>query len=428
MKIYFDCTFTHYSGLNTGIQRVVRNIISRQQLYKDKFNAETVPVISFDGHYYEIEREFILNIRPVTASIGEKIKSLFDRIRNYTLRKFKSHSKTHGFVIKCFLVLEYLFKKLFWVIKSIRVFRTVLISGYKKVKFDKTDSLVLLDAFWTYDLVHSIDNSGLDQSQVVSVIYDLIPMTHPDFVENEGKELFIKKIPDLARKVRRYIGISKLVSEELQNYLTNHFPENKYQVDFFLLGSDFKPRVLKEEILLRPQYKNHFESGPVWLVVGTIEPRKNHTFILNAFEEIWKSGGKDKLLIIGRIGWKCEEILNRFQNHKELNDNLFVYVDANDEELAYAYNHAEGLIFASFVEGFGLPIVEAMASGIKVLCSDIPVFREVGGNYPHYFQLNNSKELLQKINDTRGLKQTNKKKWLTWDESAIHLFEKVISK
>lgn len=426
MKVYFDCTFTYHSGLNTGIQRVVRNIISRDKLYREKYQVDTYPVISFGGRYFEIEREFILNVRPVTASIGQKIKGGFDRLRNGTLKQFKYKSTSYLILSALFKVVEFFLKKLFWVIKGLRVFRTVLISGYKRVHFSKDDKLILLDAFWTYDIGKSIDNTKLGRNQIVSLIYDLIPVTHPDFVENLDKEHFMKNLPALAKRVGRFIGISKSVADELKLFFEKNYQNLDFEIDYFLLGSDFKPKTAKEAPALRPLYKENFVGAPVWLVVGTIEPRKNHAFILDAFEEMWRRGAADKLLVIGRIGWKCDEILNRFQHHPELDKKLFVYVDANDDELFYAYNHSEGLIFASFVEGFGLPIVEAMSSGIKVLCSDIPVFKEVGGDYPHYFSLASKLDLAQKINETRGLEEKNQKKWMTWDESADDFFLKTM--
>ena len=68
-----------------------------------------------------------------------------------------------------------------------------------------------------------------------------------------------------------------------------------------------------------------------------------------------------------------------------------------------------------------------MGSGIKVLCSDIPVFREVGGDYPHYFSLDSRDSLIDKITETRGIKEKNQKKWMTWDESADYFFNKVVN-
>ncbi|OYZ20739.1 MAG: hypothetical protein B7Y39_10230 [Bdellovibrio sp. 28-41-41] len=425
MKVYFDCTFTYHSGLNTGIQRVVRNIIAREKLYNDKYGLKTYPVICFGGNYYEIDRDFVLDVKPVTASIGQKIKSIFDRFRQGVLKNFRFKTLSFRMMVKVFNGLEWLLKRLFWVIKGLRVFRTVIISGNKKVNFEEEDIFILLDAFWTYDLGRAIGRTNLNRDQIYSVIYDLIPVTHPDFVEEQDHSRFMKMLPVLATHVGNFIGISNAVAEELKLYFQNEYPQHKVKIGFFILGSDFKPKSSEIRFELRSQFADIFKNAPVWLVVGTIEPRKNHTYILSVFDEMWKQGANDKLLIIGRIGWKCDRIISRIQNHIELGKKLFFFTDASDDELLYSYRHSEGLIFASLVEGFGLPIVEAMASGLKVLCSDIPVFREVGGEYPSYFNTEAKEPLVDLITQSRGIPQKNQKKWVTWDESADIFFKKL---
>lgn len=427
MKVYFDCTFTYHSGLNTGIQRVVRNIIAREKLYNEKYGLKTYPVICFDGNYYEIDRAFVLDVKPVTASIGQKIKSLFDRLRQAVLRKFKIDTFSFRLMVAIFNALEWLLKKLFWVIKSLRVFRTVIISGNKKVNFNSDDIFVLLDAFWTYDLGRAIDRTNLQRHQIFSVIYDLIPVTHPDFVEEQDHTRFMKMLPELAGRAGNFIGISNAVAIELNEYFRKEYAEYNLRTDYFLLGSDFKPKDIGKPLALRPQFSDIF-SGKVWLVVGTVEPRKNHAYILDVFEELWSRGAEDRLLIFGRIGWKCDHIVSRIQNHVEAGRKLFFFSDGNDEELLYSYRHSNGLIFASIVEGFGLPIVEAMASELQVFCSDIPVFREVGGDYPSYFNISTKESLIRLITEDSAKSKKIQKKWVTWDESADIFFQKLIKK
>jgi len=194
-----------------------------------------------------------------------------------------------------------------------------------------------------------------------------------------------------------------------------------------LLGSDFRPPKQSGVIPKREGYESIFSGAPVWLVVGTIEPRKNHVFILDVFDELWKQGSQDKLVIIGRIGWKCDHVIARIQHHPELHKKLFFFADASDEELLFAYRNSQGLIFASYVEGFGLPIVEAMASGLRVFCSEIPVFREVGGEYPEYFPLDNKRPLVELISKNKKDIPPKPKKWMTWDDSADIFFEKLNS-
>lgn len=427
MKIYFDCTFTYHSGLNTGIQRVVRNIISRDNQYRDKYGVEPASVISFNNHYYEIDRAFVLDNKPVTASIGQRIKSTFDKIRQRGLRNFDSGEATFRFVARFFDMLEWFLKKLFWVIKTLRVFRTVIVSGNKRVHFDKKDKLILVDAFWTYDIAKSIDNTDLPRVQIYSLIYDLIPVNHPDFVEEQIQPLFMKRLPELACRVQNFIGISHSVATELREYLDKKLPNGDFKIDYFLLGSDFRTPKSQGTSTKRDGFEWIFKGAPVWLVVGTVEPRKNHSFILDVFDELWKKGQSDKLVIIGRIGWKCDHIIARIQHHPELGRKLFFFADASDEELFYSYKNSQGLIFASYVEGFGLPIVEAMANGLRVFCSEIPVFREVGAEYPSYFPLSSKDSLMDLIMKNKKDVPPNPKKWMTWDESTDIFFEKLNS-
>jgi alpha-1,2-rhamnosyltransferase len=131
------------------------------------------------------------------------------------------------------------------------------------------------------------------------------------------------------------------------------------------------------------------------LCVGTIEPRKNHAYVLDAFESIWKQGLPAKLCIVGRIGWKCEEFVARVLNHSLLGDSLFMFNDLTDAELHYCYQHAKMLILPSVIEGFGLPIVEALHFGLPTLASDIPIHHEVGGAYCGYFDLHRAMSLAE---------------------------------
>ena len=81
----------------------------------------------------------------------------------------------------------------------------------------------------------------------------------------------------------------------------------------------------------------------VFIVVGSIEPRKNHAFILDAFERIWRAGESASLVVIGHHGWKSEAILDRIANHPELGRQLFLIRDASDTELDYVYRNASAL-------------------------------------------------------------------------------------
>ena len=113
-------------------------------------------------------------------------------------------------------------------------------------------------------------------------------------------------------------------------------------------------------------------------MVGTLEPRKGHRIALDAFEALWADGLDVCLVIAGKHGWGVDHLAEAIRTHREFGKRLFWHERVDDAGLAQLYSDCDGLIAASFAEGFGLPIVEAGYFGKPVIASDIPVFREVG--------------------------------------------------
>jgi len=164
-----------------------------------------------------------------------------------------------------------------------------------------------------------------------------------------------------------------------------------------------------------------------FLMVGTIEPRKNHALVLDAFERFWAAGGTAPLVVIGRRGWQCDATLRRFTALAAAGRPFTHIGDATDADLQYAYRHARCLIFPSVAEGCGLPIVEALAQGLPAIASDIPVHREVGGDLATYIPLGNPAllaELLRSIENGSTLLTAPAPGSVhlpTWAESAAAL-------
>ncbi len=124
------------------------------------------------------------------------------------------------------------------------------------------------------------------------------------------------------------------------------------------------------------------------LHVGTLEPRKNLPMLLEAWRILRDRGVKTgttipDLILCGRLGWKTEEIQPQIEAG-EAEGWLVHYGYLPDEEVAALYRDAQWVVLPSIYEGFGLPAVEAMAAGKPLLCSDIPVLREVAGDAAAY--------------------------------------------
>jgi len=225
-----------------------------------------------------------------------------------------------------------------------------------------------------------------------------------------------------------YIAISKTMAGEVDECLKQRLSKSEYQdrwVSSFYLGADFDS--CRKIGTVRGFVERVFDKDQsVYLTVSTIEPRKNHAYMLDAFDQLWQRGEDVVLCIVGKVGWKTESLISRIRSHKELNKRLFMLNDLTDDELEYGYKNSDALIFASYVEGFGLPLVEAAQRGLPVLCSDIPVFREVGGKNCGYFKLEDAASLVdcvvsfesKKADDCTELKALE---WITWAESAQQL-------
>ena len=167
-------------------------------------------------------------------------------------------------------------------------------------------------------------------------------------------------------------------------------------------------------------------------MVGSIEPRKNHAYVLDAFDLFWQQGGIASLVIVGRHGWKSDSLLERIAQHEQLGRQLFLLRDATDAELDHCYRNASALVIASIIEGFGLPIVEAFQRGLPVLCSDIPVFREIADGKATFFDLAHPDHLTGALEGfcrdhaSQDRRMRKPQKWLNWRESTEQLISAIM--
>jgi len=109
--------------------------------------------------------------------------------------------------------------------------------------------------------------------------------------------------------------------------------------------------------------------------VGTLEPRKGYDDLLDAFELLWADDCAATLVIVGAPGWKTTPLQRRVRSHPEFGRRLQWMTELDDAGLATLYSSARGLVATSYGEGFGLPVLEAVARNCPVLARDIPAFR-----------------------------------------------------
>jgi len=260
--------------------------------------------------------------------------------------------------------------------------------------------LLLLDETWNLPLWPAVEQARRQGCRVGSVVYDLVPLDYPHFF----KERFAARFPDWLATVTDhadfFVSISESVKRRMQAHLAGCGRESAGCVEAFRLGADF--RRVDERDHVRPVLKDLFADegrAAPYLSVGTLEPRKNHGYLLDAFELLWRRFPSARLCLVGRIGWKCDDLIERIRRHPRLNTTLFWFHDLSDCELLHCYQRARGLVSASIAEGFGLPIAEAVIHGLPVFASDIPVHHEVGGRRCRYFDLQAASNLAGLLQD-----------------------------
>ena len=118
---------------------------------------------------------------------------------------------------------------------------------------------------------------------------------------------------------------------------------------------------------------------PYFIVLGTIEPRKNHLLLLNLWARLAAALPKPpRLIVIGARGWENEQVVDMLERSQSPARSRRRAQSLGRRGVGAMLGQARALLVPSFIEGFGLPLAEALASGVPVICSDIPAFREVG--------------------------------------------------
>jgi len=251
------------------------------------------------------------------------------------------------------------------------------------------DVLLFFDASWYENPWPAVDHALARGARVLGMIHDTLPLDHPEWFRSELPPLFRRHMDQLVQRSDRLFTPSSAVRERLLRHI-----EAPYAPVIHILphGSDF----LHPDAAGRPATNLPLPAqgdAPYFLALGTLEPRKNHHRILDAFERIWDQGSPQSLVISGRAGWKVDDLLHRLRTHPQRDKRLIITHELSDPELMHAIKQSKGLIYLSSNEGFGLPILEAAALGTPVIASDIPIHRETGGAWPYYIPVNDSRAL-----------------------------------
>jgi len=231
------------------------------------------------------------------------------------------------------------------------------------------------------DVYHlpSPDFTGTVRSRVVVTVHDLIDKAYPQSHTPQTIALSDRKMRDVVGRADRIICCSQTTRDDLHRF----FQVDVSRTCVIYQGVDptvFFPLAQDEEGYADSVLKGLGVTQLFILFVGTIEPRKNLSNLLEAFAAL-KSGRKfaGQLVIVGMKGWMMGPLADAL-NCKGLSGEVVFLGYVTDEQLRVLYHQTEVFVFPSLYEGFGFPIVEAFACGAAVVASNTSSCAEVAGD------------------------------------------------
>ncbi len=257
--------------------------------------------------------------------------------------------------------------------------------------------------------------------RIVTLVYDVLPVMLPHLFNQDTLIRFLLYLSSVLSYTDTILVNAQATKNEI-NHITDEIGLPRKEIKIVPLGANFSESVLTGDI---SEKVREASEKPFLLMLGTIEPRKNHAFVLDAFED----GLRElpiNLVFAGREGWNVSDVMTRIRNHRDLNDRFFFLEKPSDREVNYLYEKAWGIIFASSGEGFGLPVIEALSHGKLVFSSDIEVLREIGGESCFYFELKDKTSLIDQIAKVMANPAEERKKQeiirkhhvMTWKEAG----------
>lgn len=212
----------------------------------------------------------------------------------------------------------------------------------------------------------------------VFFVHDLIPITHPQCSRAGEGERHRRRLDTALRHAHALIVNSADTRQALQAHAR--------RAGLGLPPCQVAPLAPAQLPPPQPTTPTAESLSPYFLMLGTIEPRKNHAMLLQVWRDLNTTFGPAApcLVVVGQSGWLCDHIVEQLQLGDPSQTRVLFQPMCGDAHLAAWLRSTRALLFPSLVEGYGLPVVEALAAGVPVIASDLPVFRETVRNIPTY--------------------------------------------
>jgi glycosyltransferase involved in cell wall biosynthesis len=222
----------------------------------------------------------------------------------------------------------------------------------------------------------------LGKLKIIFFLHDIIPIDFPEYVR-DGDEITHQKRVDI---MSCYSDLILVNSEYTKNRLINNVNTrgfNLCDIEILHIGVENSFYRVQEECL--PPNLSWLKNSNYFVYVGTIEPRKNHLMLLNLWRQYFiDSANPPYLVLIGKRGWNNQIVFDMLDKSPKLKNYVLELSNISDGLMATLIRNSRGVLFSTFVEGWGMPLVEALAMKVPVLASNISSLKESGNNLAYY--------------------------------------------
>ncbi len=229
-----------------------------------------------------------------------------------------------------------------------------------------------------------------EDTKKITRIHDLIPIEYPKKVPLLSHILFRNNIFfNVAEKNNFFVCNSYTTRKSFLKF----FPHLREKTSTIPCSSSFN---MQDAVMEKPEIKI---SNDFFLVISSLEPKKNVLRLLKAYEILLSKEKQCKpLILVGNIGWKNKESVEYLHYLKnKYNHKFFHFQNLSKEQIAWLYHNCYCFIMPSLVEGFGIPVLDALAFSKPVLCSNIEVFHEITGKASLHFNPFSIEDIYNKL-------------------------------
>ena len=285
---------------------------------------------------------------------------------------------------------------------------------------------------WQAQLFHSLAQRppAFHFRREIVTVFDIFPITGENYSTAEFRKRFSYLLLQAVGRAARVITSSHATEKLLISHA--QVPPEKIRV--IPLGVDLPAVSLSVEECLKERTRILGGDGEMILSVGVIQARKNTLNMLKALQTL---PSKYRLVLSGGNGYGSEAI-HDFIRRERLGDRVKLLGFVDDAQLARLYQAASVFLFPSFEEGFGIPILEAMANGVPVVTSNVSSMPEVGGDAALYVDPHDPADIARKVAEAaedralraaltkKGLARANEFTWRRTAESTLAVYDEVL--